>query len=293
LGSPALEIKDVMKEWKNAMDSVTASVVTSVYNGEPYFDRALPSILNQTYRDFEYILINDGSEDRTLELLQEARSRDERIRILNPGRLGFARALNLGIRESRGRYIIRQDFDDISYATRIEQQVAFLEANPQVGLVGSYYVLEDQNRNEKYIRKPPTDHESIARAMAKYIPFAHTLVAIRKQALLEVGGIAEVPNITDLRTWIRIGAAGWKFANLPEVLGVHFVYKHSYWHQRFSYRYRQRDLAGVQVEAIRQLGLPKWMLVYPAGRFLYLYLPNLFKRAVRRLLAGSEEEDIS
>jgi len=269
------------------------SVLTSVYNGEPYFDRALPSILNQTFRDFEYIIINDGSEDRTLEMLQEAQKGDRRIKVLNPGRLGFAKALNLGLRQAQGKYIIRQDFDDISYPERIERQVAFLEANPEVGLVGGYCLTDDRNRNEKYIRKPPVDHSSITRAMAKYIPFAHTLVAIRKEALLEVGGIAEVKNITDLRTWILIGEKGWKFANIPEVLGEHYVYRQSYWHQRFTYRYRQRDLTGVQIEAVKKLKLPRWMLIYPAGRLLYLYLPNTLKRLVRRVLARSDEEDIA
>ncbi len=274
------------------MDRVPVSVVTAVYNGEPYFDRALPSILAQTFRDFEYILINDGSEDRTLERLEQAQERDSRIRILNPGRLGFARALNLGVREARGTYIVRQDFDDVSYPERIERQVAFLEEHPEVGLVGGYYVLDDRNRGEKYVRKPPVAHRDIVRAMAKYIPFAHTLVTLRRDALLQVGGIAEVKNITDLRTWIRIGQRGWRFANIPEVLGEHYVYQQSYWHRRFSYRYRQRDLAGVQVEAIRRLGLPAWMLVYPAARMAYAYMPNGIKRAVRRGLARSREEDI-
>ena len=270
----------------------TVSVITTVYNGEDYFDRAIPGILSQTYSDFEFIIVNDGSSDSTGEKLNSVQKKDSRIRLFNPGRLGFARALNYALKRAKGKYIIRQDFDDVSYPSRIEMQVRYFDSNPQVGLVGGYCLVEDENRNEKYIRKPPLEHDVLCRAMSKYIPFAHTLVALRREAIDEAGGFVEADNIVDLRTWIKVGALGWKFGNIPEVLGIHYIYQQSFWHRNFTYKYRQRDLAGVQVEAINKLGLPKWRMIYPAGRYLYPLLPHGLKRMVRRFLAGSNEEDI-
>ena len=268
------------------------SVITTVFNGENYFDRAIPSILDQTYSDFEFLIADDGSVDSTKEKLKDVETRDKRIRVFRPGRLGFARALNYLLERAQGRYIVRQDFDDISFPTRLERQVAFLDDHPEVGLVGAYCVVEDERRGEKYTRMPPTDHEGICRAMSKYIPVAHTLVALRKTAIEEAGGFVEADNIVDLRTWINVGAAGWRFANIPEALGIHYIYQESFWHRNFTYKYRQRDLAAVQRQAIRRLHLPAWMQIYPLGRCIYPSLPDGLKRAVRRFVAGSKERDI-
>lgn len=274
------------------MEQVRVSVITTVYNGEPYFDRAVPSILGQSFKKFEWIIINDGSSDRTQELLDDVAAKDSRVRVFNFGRLGFTRALNKAIELAQGEYIIRQDFDDISYPQRIEKQVAFLDAHPEVGLVGSYYLIVDENRKEKYVRQPPTDHEEIVRAMARYIPFAHTLVAFRKNAWGQAGRYPEVKDIEDLRLWISFVRSGWKLANIPEVLGEHFVHRQSYWHRNFKYASRQRELAAVQWQAIRELGLPSWLIIYPLGRIVYPYIPNYAKRFVRRVLGKSRESDV-
>jgi glycosyltransferase involved in cell wall biosynthesis len=271
---------------------VRVSVVTTVYNGEPYFDRAVPSILSQTFKDFEWIIVDDGSQDRTPEFLHELASGDHRIKVFQPGRLGFARALNYAVERACGEYIVRQDFDDISYPQRIEKQITFLDGHPEIGVVGSYYVVVDEIRKEKYIRKPPCEHDTIVRAMACYIPFAHTLVTFRKKAWEDAGGYPLVDDIVDLGLWIRIAKAGWKLANIPEVLGEHFVHSQSFWHRNFKYARRQRDLAKVQWEAIRDLDLPLWMSIYPLGRYLYPWLPTPLKRLVRRTLKLSKEEDL-
>jgi len=271
---------------------IRVSVITTVYNGEPYFDRAIPSILSQTFKDFEWIIVDDGSQDRTPELLHELALKDDRIKVFQPGRLGRAQALNYAVERARGEYIVQQDFDDISYPQRIEKQVAFLDKHSEIGVVGSYYIVVDEIRKEKYIRKPPCKHNEIIRAMAKYIPFAHTLVTFRKKAWEEAGRYPLVDDIEDLRIWIRITKAGWKLANIPEILGEHFVHSQSFWHRNFKYFRRQRELAKVQWEAIRVLDLPLWMGIYPVGRYLYPWLPTFLKRFVRRTLKLSKEEEI-
>lgn len=268
------------------------TVLTSVYNGLPYFDRAIPSIMDQTYKDFEFLIVDDGSTDGTPERLEQVAEQDSRIHVLSPGRIGFSRALNFGLARAKGEYIARQDFDDISYPLRLERQVAFLDSHPKVGLLGAHYVIEDENRGERYVRKWPEDHESLVRAMSKAIPFAHTLVILRKEALVAAGGIAEVQTITDLKTWIRVAQLGWELANVPEVLGVHYVFTMSHFHQAMKYRKRQRVLASMQAEAIIKLGMAPWRLIYPASRLAYAFMPNILKRFVRRRMVGSTEEDL-
>jgi glycosyltransferase involved in cell wall biosynthesis len=268
------------------------SVVTSVYNGEDYFDRAVPGILTQNFDDFEFVLVDDGSSDRSLEKLQELAAQDQRVRVFSPGRLGAAAAYNYGVSQARGEYIARQDFDDRSYPERLRLQVALLDAHPEVGLVGGYCVLVDERRGERYVRMPPTEHEAILPAMARYVPIDHTLATFRRRAWTEAGGYPIVNNLIDLRFYLRVAKLGWRFANVPEVLGEHYVHDASFFHRSLRYVERQRDLARVQAQFVRELGLPRWMYLYALGRHAYAYIPPSWKRLVRRGLAGSQERDV-
>jgi glycosyltransferase EpsE len=268
------------------------SVITPVYNGEQYFDRAIPSILNQTLTNFEWLIIDDGSTDSTPQRLAELAHQDTRVRILSPGRLGFVAALNYAIAQAKSEYIARQDFDDISYPERLQQQVDFLDAHPHVGVVGTGYVVQDENRQEQYVRQPPLEHSELLKMMAKCVPFAHTLVTFRKQAWEQVGGYPNVKDIEDLRLWIEFAKSGWQLASIPTTLGKHWVHPKSFWHQNFQYSHRQRVLAKVQLKAIQDLKLPFWMALYPLGRYVYLYLPKQVKSFFRRVIAGSQEQDL-
>jgi len=268
------------------------SVVSTVYNGGRYFDRAVPGILAQTLKDFEFILVDDGSSDDTLARLQVLAARDPRVRVFAPGRLGAAAAYNYGVTQARAPYVARQDFDDRSYPERLQRQVAYLDAHPKVGLVGGHYVLVDENRGERYVRMPPTEHEEIVLAMAKLIPMANTISTFRKRVWAEVGGIPVVNDLEDLLFWLNAVKAGWRIANPPDVMGEHFVHASSFFHRTYKYADRQRNLARVQAKVVRELRLPPWMYLYAAGRYGYAYCPALVKRVVRRTLGGSRERDV-
>jgi glycosyltransferase involved in cell wall biosynthesis len=268
------------------------SVVTTVYNGERYVDRAIPGILGQTFKDFEWILVDDGSNDRTPQILEELAQRDSRVRIFSPGRLGLVPAANYGIAQARGEYIARQDFDDRSYPDRLRLQVAILDAQPKVGVVGGYYVVVDENRSERYVRMAPTEHAAILSSMAKYIPFANTVVMFRRQVWIESGGYPEVADLEDQLLWLRAAKLGWRFANVPEPIGEHFVHGSSFFHRSFKYADRQRNLARVQAQVVHELGLPSWMYLYALGRYAYAYCPRSLKRVLRRTLGGSQERDL-
>jgi glycosyltransferase EpsE len=267
------------------------SVVTSVYNGEAYFDRAIPGILSQTMDDFELVVVDDGSTDRTLEWLRELALKDPRVRVFSPGRMGAARAYNYGVEQATGEYVARQDFDDLSYPERLQLQSAFLDAHPDVGVVGGAYLLVDERRGERYVRVPPTSHEAIIQAMARYVPIAHTTAMYRRRAWSEASGYPVVNNLIDLRFYLRIAKLGWRFGNLPEVVGEHYVHDSSWFHTTLKYVDRQRDLARVQAQAVRELGLPRWMYMFALARHVYAWIPTPLKRVARRGVARSRERD--
>lgn len=267
------------------------SVVTSVYNGEPYFERAIPGILGQTFEDFEFVVVDDGSTDGTLERLRELASQDRRVRVFSPGRLGVAAAYNFGVAQATGEFIARQDFDDRSYPDRLRLQVAYLDAHPEVGVVGGAYLLVDERRGERYVRMPPTEHAAIILAMARYVPVAHTTAMYRRRAWAEASGYPLANNLIDLRFYLRVAKLGWRFGNLPDVVGEHYVHDSSWFHSTLRYVDRQRDLARVQAEAVRELGLPSWMYLFALGRHAYAWIPTPLKRVVRRGFARSRERD--
>jgi glycosyltransferase involved in cell wall biosynthesis len=268
------------------------SVVTTVYNGEPYVDRAIPGILGQSFKDFEWIIVDDGSQDRTPEILQDLARRDSRVRVLSPGRLGLAVAANYGVSQARGEYIARQDFDDRSYPDRLQLQVAYLDAHPEVGVVGGGYLIVDENRDERYLRFVPSDHDAIVLSMARSIMIANTIVMFRRRVWTESGGYPEVPDLEDQLLWLRVAKLGWRFANVPEVVGEHFVHAASFFHRTFKYADRQRNLARVQAKVVRELGLPRWMYLFALGRYTYAYCPTGLKRVLRRTMGGYQERDI-
>jgi hypothetical protein len=200
--------------------------------------------------------------------------------------------VNYGVAQARGEYIARQDFDDESFPDRLRLQVALLDANPEVGLVGGYYVLVDERRGERYVRMPPTKHRDIVAAMARYIPIAHTTATFRRRAWAEADGYPVVKNLIDLRFYLRIGKLGWRFANVPQVIGKHYVHDSSFYHSTLTYTERQRDLAHVQAQVVRELRLPSWMYLFALGRHAYAYIPPGMKRIVRRGMMGMRERDV-
>ena len=163
------------------------SVVMAVYNEELYLQQAIESILNQSLDDFEFVIVNDGSTDRSAEIIRSYN--DSRIRLLNQENRGLTRSLNRGIKEARGGMIARMDADDISEPKRLEMQVEFLEANPDYVLVGTnVWIMTDDG---EIIRKSnyPVNDEGVRQVLlhTDYSPFCHSSVMFRKDAAMKCG----------------------------------------------------------------------------------------------------------
>lgn len=192
------------------------SVVMSVYNGEKYLREAIESVLNQTFTDFEFIIINDGSTDRSLEIIQSYD--DDRIVLINQENTGLAKALNNGIGISRSDFIARMDADDIAYPQRIQKQYKFLLSNPDYIIVGSNAKTIDKDgyfvRNSNIVT---TDEEM--KGMLPNTPFIHPSVMFKKKIFYEAGKYPEymINFGEDLVLFNRMAKYG-KFANIPEKL---------------------------------------------------------------------------
>jgi glycosyltransferase involved in cell wall biosynthesis len=203
----------------------TISVVMSVYNGEKYVDQSVKSILNQTFKDFEFIIIDDGSTDNTLTILLSYK--DERIRLIkNEANIGLTKSLNKGIGLASGEYIARQDADDISLPQRFEKQVTFFNENPEYGLVGCRCYRVDLNN--KTIGKELffTEHNDIVSMLLNDNHFVHSSVMLRKDCIDKVGSYNEyLKYAQDYDLWLRISEY-YKVANLGEFLHLWRYSKH-------------------------------------------------------------------
>ncbi|MEA2235590.1 MAG: hypothetical protein QOC81_314 [Thermoanaerobaculia bacterium] len=187
------------------MTAPLVTVLLCVYDGEGYLREAIDSILGQTYRDFEFLIIDDASRDATPAIL--ASYDDKRIRIIrNPENIGLTRSLNLGLREARGALIARQDADDVSFRDRLARQVAFLERNGDVAVVGSQAVsIDELGRRRARLRRCET-HLGIRWQLMYENPFVHSAVVFRRDLVLDrFGGYDETFRTNqDFELWSRL-----------------------------------------------------------------------------------------
>jgi glycosyltransferase involved in cell wall biosynthesis len=180
------------------------TVLMSVYNGEKYLREAIESILNQTFKDFEFLIIDDGSIDSTPEIIQSYN--DPRIRVIrNDENLGLTKSLNIGLREAKGEYIARMDADDISVPERLEKQVLLLEKYPKIGVLGTNIQYINEFGNPSLILKWPQRDSLIKWQLCFMNPIAHPSVIIRRKLLADSGGYnEEITFGQDYDLWVRL-----------------------------------------------------------------------------------------
>ncbi|HPC74470.1 MAG TPA: glycosyltransferase [Syntrophales bacterium] len=192
------------------------SVIMSVFNGERYLRKAVDSILAQTFTDFEYLIVDDGSTDGTAEILQSYQ--DPRIRIFRQENRGLTASLNRALGLARGGYVARMDADDIAQPERFQKQVDFLDARADVAVVGTYaYRIDEKDRIVcTYTFK--TENDDIRADLSMTCPFCHSSIMFRKICVGEVGGYREKVGPTeDLDLYFRLSEK-FSLANIPEPL---------------------------------------------------------------------------
>jgi hypothetical protein len=216
-------------EWDvvQPQDRPLVSVLLPVYNGKPYLDVALQSVLSQTYQHFEMIVIDDGSTDGSHEIVQAYA--DSRIRLFRQSNQGLPAALNRAIELSKGEYLARQDQDDVALPHRLERQVAFLNAHPSHAMVGTWAEIWVGNADSGRRHQHPTEGHLLKWELLFNNPFVHSSVMLRKSAVQQVGGYCtdagrQPPE--DYELWSRL-ARNFEVANLPECLQIYREVKRS------------------------------------------------------------------
>lgn len=248
----------------------------SVYNGDniEYVKQCVQSICAQTFSNFEVVLIDDGITKKELqEYISTISLTDSRFKIYrNKINSGLAVSMNNAIKEAKGKYYARMDADDLMYPDRLQKQYDFLERNPEVDIVGSFYV--EINDQKEILNKVtlPVEHKKMIETFPRRNPLAHVSVMMRKK-FLEKSGLYPVNTYTDEDTlmWLNGIKNGATLANIPEYL-LKVRVSNNFYKRRGGYQKAIGDLEN-RLLIIRELKLSKLNYTYVVLRFLFQLNP--------------------
>ena len=239
----------------NLEEQPKVSIIMGIYNCEETLKESIESIINQTYPNWELIMCDDCSKDNTLKIAKSYEKRyPNKIKVINNEKnLTLGPTLNRCLEVANGKYISRQDGDDISTLDRLEKQVIFLENNKEYDLVGSSMISFDEN-GEYGARK--LNPEPKGKDLMKGSTFAHATILIKKEVMDALGGYSTKPytkQVEDYNLWFRFFQKGYRGYNLEEAL--YYVREDRNAYKRKSYKRRLNEIR-VMVEGCKNLKLP-------------------------------------
>lgn len=227
---------------------VAVSVVLPLFNAERFLGEAVASILAQTFADFELLAIDDGSTDRSIEILYRYSS-DARVRVFQRSHRGQPAAMNFGCAVAQGKYIARMDADDISLAARFERQVEFLDRHPNIAILGTQLERIREDGTHIDVTNVPLEHAEIAANMQKYCCMFHPTVMMRAEAVRSLGGYRTAfVAAEDHDLWLR-ASERFELANLPEILLKYRIHTQSLSFQKLE----QQVIAAMAAEVSARL----------------------------------------
>ena len=232
------------------ISSPRVTVLMSVHNGERYLQDAVDSILRQTWKDFEFLVVNDGSTDGSADILDACN--DARMRIIHLDWSGGAHALNHGLELARGEYVANLDQDDMSYPLRLQAQVTFLDRYPDVAVVGTACESLDEDSQTTALRVLVTEDREIRKMLLRANPLVHTSAMYRRQPIREFGGFnPRLKLMFDYDLWSRV-AVEHKLANLPDVLTVKRLHSGQFYRHQIGFRDRIATSARIRWQTWRR-----------------------------------------
>ena len=268
----------------------TVSVLMSVYNEEDYVAKAIVSVMTQTYKPFEFIIVDDGSTDKTADILKEAAKRYPEIKIISKDNSGLTKSLNFGLYHCTGDYIARLDGNDIALPERFKKQVEFLNNNPDYAVVGTWRIeFWEDGTPERKIRLPVTNSE-IQRTLVKTSCFGHSTIMVRGNILREFRYDKKFITSQDNNLWTIIGKY-YKFHNIPEYLTRILRKEGSVTLSAPKWRTLKYTMI-IRFQAYKNLDCPRWYIVYMIKPLIEFIVPkkligmyiNMKKTTVNRLI---------
>jgi hypothetical protein len=243
------------------------TVLMAVHNGEPYVRDAVRSVLGQTLDDFEFVIVDDASTDGTVDTIESFG--DARIRMMrNERNLGQVPSLNIGLREARGEIVARIDADDVARPVRLERQLAVLDADRRVGLVGSWLTLIDErDRHVGALRKTLADYvDFVFHTLIMRVWVSHPAAMYRREPVIALGGYDEATGPSeDKDLWRKLALERWDARIVPQELVI--------------YRLHEAQLSQTQAAHQRDVD------AHSQERFLRDLAPDIDATGVRMLLA--------
>ena len=263
------------------MSAVQLSVIMPVYNGEEFLAEAVESVLEQSFSDFEFLIVDDASTDATASLLEAYAKKDSRVRVVrNEENLGIANSLNNALSLAEGEFVARMDADDVCVAGRFEKQVAALA---DADVVGSWVTVVDSSGEELFVRTYPTD---VSSRILRECPLAHPAVMFRKLVVVEAGGYdASLSTSQDYDLWLRLFSRGARLVNLQESLLLYRVHAGSV--KNAKVKETLRNTLAIKKKARREYGLTftarDWIrvavesvaLLLPAKLVMWVFLKKI------------------
>lgn len=269
------------------------SIILPTYNRSNYLERAIKSVLDQSFQEWELIIVDDASTDDTFKVLKKWQEKDGRIKVLrneknNYSANGISKNLNNGIHVANGKYIARLDDDDYwCHKDKLKMQVDFLENNPEYVIVGGGMIVVDGLGKEKFrYLKKESDRDIRASALLSS-PFSHTTVMFLKGAADKVGFYGDNKLVEDWALWLKLGKLG-KFYNFPE----HFTC--------YTMDGNNRSLSHLRQHAKIHFGLVRdykndysgfyKAYCFGSAQYLYSFLPSFLRRYLDYSLSKMKRE---
>jgi glycosyltransferase involved in cell wall biosynthesis len=199
--------------------SPIVSVVMAVYNTERFLAQAIDSILKQSFQDFELMIVDDGSTDRSLKIAQQYAAKDDRIQLITQPNQGIPKTRNVLLQAAKAELIAVMDSDDVAFPDRLKQQVEFLQRHPEIVCVGSFQDWIDEAGRLLFNHTEPESNDAIQPLLlGGRTCISNPSAMMRRQALVQIGGYDEsLPQVEDLDVFLKLGEIG-QLANLPETL---------------------------------------------------------------------------
>mgnify|MGYP005637855573 CR=1 FL=1 len=191
-------------------NQVAVTVLMAVYNGEDWLERSIKSVLNQTYSNFEFIIVNDGSQDNSGQIADRSARTDSRIRTFHKENTGLADSLNYGLKRARGTWVARLDADDICRSDRLEKQVEALKRDKDLVLIGAGLHIINEHDQIVQTHLYPTQHSALLHCFSNALPFfAHSSAFFNLNVAKSVGGYRiQFLRSQDLDLWLRLAECG-------------------------------------------------------------------------------------
>ena len=262
---------------------IIASVVMGVYNDETFIEQSMNSIISQLTDDMELVVVDDCSSDKTQCILQKYANADPRINlIINSENQGVGYCAYIGVKEAKGKYIIRMDSDDISFPDRFQKQIQFLEENSEIDIVGAFAIEIDENNNKGIMRTMPITHDEIVNSIWA-CPIIQPAVAFRREKIILAGNYnPKLRRRIDYELWFRCLASGLRFTNIPEPLVYYRFTPNSHRKQSLKLAFEQ---AKIGWEGCKMLDLPTWQYLAVAVPIFRAIFPPSISHLIYRSLS--------